>query len=199
MGLNGVALGDLAVFELTATSQVTLGQQVDWEITVSVSGFQTPANNHGIDSIAVDLDNTGVDALSVGAISPSFSDYSTTSGGTVSGTSLVEIGAVLFVQNNAVAEAIDPAISGSYVSGSPIVLAAGSFTPTQLGTFNLNITAGSANSFFTTAGGSVGAGEDFDLSFISDTYEVVTVPEPGGMALIGLTLLAWSVKRERRA
>jgi hypothetical protein len=182
-------------------STVNIGQTVNWELFVTVSG--STASNFGIAAATANLTESAGVALSAGTIGTPFSDYSFSSGGTGGGGgTLTEIGASLFTQNNATVEARDPANGGTVPGLGPLMLASGSFTaggPNGLHT--LSATAGSLNQFFTATGQFLGGGsQNFALVFQNDTYTVgpAGVPEPASWLLASTLGVPVVVSRLRR-
>jgi hypothetical protein len=182
---------DTIVFDLETTEQVTQGEAVFWSIFVTISDLDN--DNFGIDTAATDLTDGGGHTLMPGTIGAPFDDYTFKEGGTPSGSSLIEIGATLLVQN-------DGAVEGKFGGDlGPLELASGSFIANNLGTFEMTMVAGTANSYFTGSGQFTGSGNSFeDVIFNGDSYTVLAVPEPVSTVPVVATLLYFALSRRRK-
>lgn len=164
---------------------VLVGEEVSWRVIASLP--ESDATNFGIASASFSLEDSRGEVLRPAIIGDDFADYFP-SGGSFDGRRLIEVGALLFVQNDAAVVGGDPGnVDGS--SLGPFLLASGTFIATEIGTHTLSTSSidSTPSEFFTARGQFIGGGtQQFDeVRFGNATINVTAVPEPSSLALLG--------------
>ncbi len=200
LSAGSTATAGIVTFEITVDqSEVTLGHAVNWNLFATISN--STSSNWGISTVAANIFDSRNELLNAGTVSGPFASYSFTSGGTFDPTSskLLEITAVQFNQNSSTSQAIDPSNSSTNNNLGPLLLASGSYVPLQLGTHTLSTEPGSANSFFTAQGQTIGSGGTHNASGPHGSVNfVVAVPEPTNAVALLIASAVTSRLRRRR-
>ena len=172
---------------LTDADTYSVGDTVNWELRFDITASTT--SNYGIATIAADLQSLIPETLVAGSINKGaaptgFDRYVDPRGGTFNGTdTLVEIGDVLFTQNNThVVGADSTIVSGTVLTN--LLLATGSYTVTTAGAHELTAVAGSANRFFTAEGQSNDENLNGNFSVTPGSKSFNVVPEPSALGLL---------------
>ncbi len=178
---------------------VTVGTEVFWAITATVS--DSDAGNFGIAAASVDLQDDMGETLNPGTVQTGvgedFEGYTFPSGGAFVGGTLQGISTFTSPQG-ATTVGVDHDNGGNL---DPLVLATGSYTVTTVGLHTLSTlnTSGGISRYYTAAGQTLGSSTAFEtVNFGSDTLQVVPVPEPPTLAMMGLACLgAWGTRRRK--
>jgi hypothetical protein len=176
-----------------------VGEEVNWSVMVSLP--ESDNTNFGIASAAFSLEGSRGEMLRPGAVGDTFAGYSFSSGGTTSGDRLIEAGATLFVQNDALVVGADPDNIAESSLG-PFLLVSGSYTPMEFGDHTLSLSSrdSSPSQYFTARGQFLEGGTQLydDVRFGSVAFSVSAVPEPSMLVLLGAGVGAGLLVRRRR-
>ncbi|XZE52907.1 PEP-CTERM sorting domain-containing protein [Planctomycetaceae bacterium SH139] len=176
----------LALDVIIDRPNVVVGEEVSWHVMARLP--ESDATNFGIASVSFTLEDSRSEILSPATIGIDFADYFP-SGGSFDGRRLIEVGALLFVQNDAVVVGADPSNVDDSSLG-PFLLASGTFVATEIGEHILSTSSldSTPSEFFTARGQLVGGGtQQFDeVRFGTGTFNVTAVPEPSSLALLAV-------------
>jgi hypothetical protein len=188
----------LAFDVVVERTNIVVGDEVSWSVMARLA--ESDGTNFGIAVASFSIEDSLGEILRPGTIGDSFSGYFP-SPGSFDGRRLIEVGASLFLQNDATVVGADPGnLDGS--SLGPFELASGFFVATQLGTHTLSTSSidSTPSEFFTARGQLIGSGtQQFtDVRFGSTTFSVSAIPEPSSLTVVAVGACILALRRRAK-
>ena len=185
-------------------SEIRLGEQVTWDVFVTVANdpaADLTSDNFGIAAASFTLQDSQGDILRLAALEDNdFPGYFKSPGELEDGR-LIEVGVVLFVQNDGAVRGAD----SDNVDGSGLgrfFLASGSYVPTVEGQHSLIASdfSSTPEQYFTAAGQFIDGGTRpyEQVQFGRAEFRVSAVPEPGALGVLGLSALMLLPRRRKK-